>query len=134
MPMISCNEKAADQTNITFWKWQLEAVITEDEIIKPGNKEYFREDAFILYFENDSVFSLNTSVNFAGGRYTLGNNGGIIIHSFHEFTEVGTANDNERYLNKQLMKAFGKVTSYQLKRNSLIFSGTEEAVKFARAN
>ena len=39
--------------------------------LKPERKDYFRENPFILKFDSDTTFSLNTSVNFAKGNIRL---------------------------------------------------------------
>lgn len=128
----SCRKDTIDEIDITKWTWKLKSVTTNNETFKPQKNEYFRDNAYILDFENDSTFLLNTSVNYAGGIYKIVNKGVINIFSFNEFTKVGTVDNSEKELNNNLLAVFREVTTYEVLGNILTFKGSKGEVEFKK--
>ena len=129
---VGCKKDVTDTIDITAWKWELKAVTTGSDTYKPKNKDYLRNDAYILTFEADSTFTLSTSVNYAGGNYTIPKNGEISIYLYEETTEVATSDNDEKKLNENLLTVFSEVTTYQVLGKTLIFKGSKGEVEFKK--
>ena len=131
-PLItfSCKEKEIYNIDITEFQWKLVAINFDGKELTASKDEYFREDAFLLVFTSDSTFSLNTSVNYAQGKYSIDQNGIISISNYHEFTEVAVVDTNEKELNSCLIKSINMVEEYMTTENSLILEGECLDIKF----
>ncbi len=132
MITISCKKDVTDTTDITVWEWKVKSVTTNGKTFKPKNKDYLRNDAYVLMFENDTTFKLNTSVNMARGNNLIIEKGKVSISTYEEFTEVATADNEEIKLNKNLLTVFNEVTTYKVLGNILIFKGTKGEVKLKK--
>jgi hypothetical protein len=85
--IMGCKKDVTDSTDIRTLDWTLKAVTTNVARYKPKNVDYSRENAYNLIFETDSTFSLNTSVNYAGGNFTIPKNGEVSIYFYEEATD-----------------------------------------------
>jgi hypothetical protein len=132
MITISCKKDLTDTTDITAWEWKVKSVTTNGKTFKPKKKDYLRNDAYILVFENDMTFKLNTSVNMAGGNYLIVEKGKVSISTYEEYTEVVTTDNKEVELNKNLLTVFNEVTTYEVLGDILIFKGTKGEVKLKK--
>ena len=71
---FSCDKTEKNEEQIliiTGYKWRLNMIESDGKQLTVTKDEYFREDAYILTFDNDSIFTLNTSVNSAKGKFSL---------------------------------------------------------------
>ena len=130
--MSSCKKDKTLDIDITKFSWTLKEVRTIDKTLKPEKKEYFREEAFILKFDTDTTFILNTSVNFAGGKYLITQKGKITIVVYGESTQVGAVDINEKELNENLLTVFSYVDEYKVAGKTLTFKGEKGEVEFKR--
>lgn len=130
--LSSCKKDTTSDTDITAFSWKLISVSSNAGAFEPENRDYHREDAFILSFENDSMFTLNTSVNHAGGKYFIPEKGEINVVIYHEFTEVYPTDADEISLNENLITVFGEVSSYTIKGRTLTFKGAKGEVVFKK--
>ena len=130
--MSSCKKDQTLDLDITKFTWKLKEVRTSGNTFKAEEKEYFRETAFVLIFNTDSIFSLNTSVNFAGGKYEIATKGEIKIYSYRESTKVGTLDTKDLELNTNLLIVFKGVTEYEVIGETLIFKGDKGEVEFKK--
>ncbi|MBI4649061.1 MAG: hypothetical protein HY738_21345 [Bacteroidia bacterium] len=130
--LVSCRKDLTDTINITEFKWMLKSINIDNEILKPENKDYLRDDAYNLIFESDTNFIFNTSVNIAGGTFNITEKGKISIFLYEEFTEVGTNDNEEKKLNENLILIFSTVTNYKVLGNTLSFKGENSEVKLKK--
>ena len=119
------------QTGMDFLqnKWKVQSVVNDDKrFTVPSERTFLREEAYILKFVNDTDFTMNTSVNYAGGSYQIVSEGHIVIN-YGEGTMVG-ASGYQKEFNEQLVSVFNGVMSYSYTKNKLIFRGekNKEAV------
>ncbi len=106
--------------------WKVESIVIGNERKSVPSDNIFREDAYVLTFENDSIFYLPTSVNAAGGKYKIvSDDGNIIINEYHEWTKVGTILEDQQKFNDQLLSVFNGVMSYSYTGNKLILKGEQ---------
>lgn len=122
-PAILCNgckkEDLTDTIDITQFSWKLKKISVDGNKIKVKEDDYFNNEAYILVFENDSIFRLNTSVNLAKGSYQITTKGDISIFNYQEYTEVGVQND----IDDKLLQVTSKITSYKVLENILLLKG-----------
>jgi hypothetical protein len=133
--VILCNGcKKEKITDVKCWGWELNYVKTNNTKLEPEKSGYLLDDAYELKFENDTIFSLNTSINSAGGMYFIAEIGKIAISTFEEFTEVATIDAEAVKLNENLLTVFKEVTAYELSKDggTLIFKGTKGEVEFKK--
>ena len=81
----------------------------------PGLGNYHNDDAYILYFKDDSAFQLNTGTNLAKGNFVLFPDGSISVSNYQEYTEIGTVREEERQFNDLQIELFPKVKTYKKK-------------------
>jgi len=117
-----------DSIDITQKSWVLNKIIVDGEKFKANDFDCFNNEAYILYFENDSVFELNTSINVAGGVFYIQNRGTIEISDYHEYTEAGGHHNeiDENLLNKMLT-----VNSYKVIGEDLYLEGDDIEIVFS---
>ena len=102
-------------------EWKVQSVTNKGKhFAVPSNHTFFREEAYILKFANDSCFVMNTSVNYAGGKYQIVSDDDIVITDYHEWTEVAGSYGN---FDNQLISVFNGEMSYSYTKNKLIFRG-----------
>ncbi len=122
-PAILCNGcKKGDLTDtidITQFSWKLKKISVDGEKYKVKEDNYFNGKAYVVIFENDSVFQLNTSVNLAKGSYQITTKGDISIFNYQEYTEVGGQNE----IDAKLLQVTSKITSYKVLENILLLKG-----------
>jgi len=128
--LLSSCEKATENElqDKDFLKneWKVESVVSESRrFVIPSDNTFFREEAYILKFINGSCFYMNTSVNYAGGKYQIVSDGHITISEYQEWTEVGNSLVHQRNFDEQLLSAFNGIMSYSCTKNKLIFRGEE---------
>lgn len=128
--MTSCKKDKTLDIDITKFEWKLQEIRTGGKTLKPERKDYFRENPFILKFDSDTTFSLNTSVNFAKGKYQIESKGEILIFTYGESTCVGTVDTKEQELNQNLLYVFKEVKKYIVVGETLLFKGTKGEVEF----
>ena len=109
------NCKKHDDNFIFQNEWIIKSIIVENKMIKP-NSNLLREDAYVLKFINDTVFSLSTSVNYACGNYYVMSDNDIYI-CYHSITMVGS----EGYFDKLLEIMLNDVKHYSCVNNKLTF-------------
>ena len=133
---FSCdkNEKNEEQNLIiTNYQWKLNMIEAEGKQLTPKKNEYFREDAYILVFANDSTSTLNTSVNYAKGSYSIDiDTKTIVISNYHESTEVAAVDINEQNLNNLLINSMNNVNSFEQINTDLILKGDFGDIKFEK--
>ncbi|MEA3495046.1 MAG: META domain-containing protein [Bacteroidota bacterium] len=117
--LINCNKDKTDTIDITKHKWKIESITTNDTIYKTQGKVPVKH-AYLLVFDSDSSFSLNTSVNTGGGIYDLISNGLLKITCYGG-TKVGGENE----FDDKLREVLPLVVSYQVIGNNLILKGEE---------
>lgn len=130
--MSSCKKDKTLEVDITKFEWVLQEINTWSETYKPEKKEYFRENAFVLNFDTDTTFSLNTSVNYAGGKYKMETKGKILIVAYGESSSVGVADTKEQELNQNLINVFKEVTEYKVVGKTLVFKGRKGEIEFKK--
>jgi hypothetical protein len=117
---------------ITQYEWKVQSIVFESKHLKTPSDHTLREEAYILKFDNDSYFSMATSVNYAGGKYQIVSEGSIIIEDYHEGTKVYNALDQVRDFDDRLLSAFNGVTSYSCSGDKLSFRGDKIEVDFVK--
>ena len=131
-PTIFCSgckkEDLTDTTNITEFSWKLKSIKIKGNKSKVKEDTYFNDKAYILVFENDSIFKLNTSVNLAIGNFEIINIGIINISNYQESTEVGGKNE----IDDKLLQNIPLITSYQVLSNYLFFKGNDIKIEFEK--
>ncbi len=124
----ACNkEDLTDTVDITQFSWMMKSITIEKKI-KVKDDDFFNNEAYVLIFENDSVFQLNTSVNLAKGRFQISSKGIINIFNYHENTELGGQNK----IDNKLLQNISKITSYQVLNDILILKGSNCEIKFKK--
>ncbi len=123
------NEQVIDPI---LWEWELESFDNNGTTFHPEEWDNLIPDAYKLIFLSDSSFRLRTSVNEAGGSYTILDTHKIVIYSYHEFTEVGQGRDNIRRLDDNLIVVFKESDYYQASETKLTFKGTMGNVIFRK--
>jgi hypothetical protein len=133
---FSCNKVKENEDQIliiTDYRWKLDVIESEGKQLTLTKEEYFREDAFILKFDNDSVFTLNTSVNFAKGKFSIDLEAKkIMISNYHELTEVAASDMNEQSLNDLLISSMNNVNSFEQTNEILTLKGDFGVVIFEK--
>ena len=122
--VVGCTNRACD-VDITNYEWELKYVETGGE--KCNNTK--GKSAYVLQFNLDTVFGMNTPSNLAGGFYEIEECGDIIVHTYHNLTEAGEFPEDVP-LNTALYETFGAVTEYTLQGKKLTFSGSRGTVVF----
>ena len=110
--------QSEEVVDITLHTWKVKNITAHNHIYTVNNKDYLRDDAYILIFLNDSMFQLNTSINLAYGKYEIPANNTIKM-DYTVVTEVGGGYEMDTVLTNCL----GKITSYKNKNNKLVFEG-----------
>ena len=126
--LLSSCEKVAENElhDKDFLKneWKVESVVNESKRFKvPSDNTIFGKETYLLKFINDSCFYMNTSVNYAGGKYRIVSDGYITILDYQEWTEVGNSIVHQRNFDKQLLSVFNGAKSYSYTMNKLIIRG-----------
>ena len=133
---VGCKKDITEKIDITEYEWELQHVDANNGgKLSVQNKDYLRDDAYVLNFNTDSTFSLYTSVNVAKGNYEIPQQGDISVHSYTAITEVGTTDEDVKKLNKNLIRVFNAVTSYEVfggLNKTLVFDGPKGKVKFEK--
>ena len=127
-----CEDSTSVEPDITRWKWELQSVTSDNKTLCPQKSDYMLDNAYLLEFESDSTFWLNTSVNGAGCYYTIIKYGVISISNYHEFTAVAASDPYETELNDSLISVFNKVTTYKVISDTLHFKGKDCEVTFKK--
>jgi len=127
--------KSAESEKFMKNEWKVESVVNENKrFIITTENTFFREEAYILKFVNDSDFVLNTSVNYAGGSFQITSEGQIIIN-YGEWTEVGNAIEHQKKFDEQLLFVFNGVLTYTHTKDKLTFRGEEnKEIVFVKVN
>lgn len=125
---LSCEkEDLTDSIDITKKSWSLTKITVNGDKSEVDNSGYFNKDAYNLYFENDSIFQLNTSTNLAKGQYNIDENGLIEIFYYHEFTEVGVQNK----IDEKLLEKLLTMNSYRVLGQKLYYNGSDCEMEFS---
>ena len=118
--LLSSCERPIENKDFLRYKWKVQSIVSENKRITQPSGTFFREDAYILEFRNDTLFYFPTSVNEAGGSYQIVAERHIIIN-YGEWTEIGGGSN----FDKQLLSVFNGTMSYSYTGNKLIFKGEE---------
>lgn len=122
-PAILCNgckkEDLTDTIDITQFSWKLKKISVDGKKYKVKEDNYFNGKAYVVIFENDSVYQLNTSVNLAKGSYQITTKGYINVLNYQEITKVGGQNE----IDAKLLQVTSKITSYKVLENILLLKG-----------
>lgn len=110
--------QSEEVVDITQHTWKMDKIMDHNHIYTVKNKDYLRDDAYMLIFLNDSIFQLNTSINLAYGNYEIPAKNSIIM-DYSVVTEVGGGYK----IDTVLVNCIGKIASYKNKNNKLIFEG-----------
>lgn len=126
---ISCEKDITLDLDITEfeWEWELKSITANAKEHKKPSREFHHPEAYILIFENDTIFWLNLSSNSGGGKYKIPNKGNIEIEPYSILTEIEMTEFDEKVLN-----VFKKMTSYTVKCNTLAFTGNNSEVEFKK--
>jgi hypothetical protein len=128
--LISCKKEAERfepelfDSEITKYQWEIVSILTEDTVRNFSKDVIFREYSYVLWFQNDSVFQLNFSVNSGIGYYELFPENKIAVKSY--------SNQTKAFMSKfdwLLMSEFNKMTSYDVIDKTLIFRGPDSEVE-----
>ena len=125
--LIGCTKENVSETDIALHRWKLNSV-TKDNISLVPDMDNFVEDAYLLEFNSDSTFHMSTSVNSAGGKYSIETIGKIKVHNYHAFTEICC----ETEFDDVLLAAFVQVSSYETTGNLLIFKEIDLEIDFGK--
>ena len=122
---ISCQKDPQIDLDITKFQWELESITYDNDKDKKPNGEFNRGNAYILWFSSDTTFALNTSANYAGGKYQIVSKGKINIIDYFAYTMACC----ETKFDDKMITTFNKMTSYTQEGDHLIFSGNIEGRK-----
>ena len=119
---LLCNcEKPIENELFLQNEWKLKSVENENKLFTiPSKKTFFREEAYILKFIDDSCFVMHTSFNYAGGNYQITSEGQIIISYYGEWTEAYNGSNFDKLLVSVLN---GTYMTYTCNKDKLIFRG-----------
>jgi len=117
----SCKKDVTDEIDITEYSWVLEYIKIDSDKTKPDNK-------YTLSFNNDSIFTLNLSINTGGGKYEIKSKGNISVFNYEPLSELCCEND----FDKDLLQSFPKVNKYEVLKNDLIFTGEDIKIVFKK--
>lgn len=133
---VNCSHELPVNFSVTDYHWQLLKVETgTGEELKPEDKDYLRDDAYVLVFESDSTFRLNTSVNVARGKcIVMEEDDKIEIVTYQEITEIATADLEDMKLNNGLIKVIRQVEEYEKDGDHLVLEGMEGKAKFKKVD
>lgn len=123
--IIGCTKENVSETEIALHSWKLNSVTNNNISLMP-DMDNFAVDAYLLEFNSDSTFHMSTSVNYAGGKYSIETIGKIEVHNYHTFTEICC----ETEFDDVLLAAFVQVSSYETIGNRLIFNGINIEIDF----
>jgi len=130
--LLSCNkEKLTNDSDITQSTWKLKCISVGNEKFKDELKkgDHKRPAPYVLAFESDSTFVLDTSMNNSAGMFSIPEKGKIEIKVYGSRTEVGGEND----FDEKMLKYFSTVTDYELiTRNKLRFYGEGCELEFVK--
>ncbi len=112
----ACKKELTDSMDITQSEWTMDCIVFGKHKTKVKCKDCHNSHAYILKFENDTLFRLNTSVNFALGIYDIESPGDFKVSYYGEVTEVGGGND----MDKKILENLPSAKSYSVYKNSLI--------------
>ena len=131
---VGCSKKEEIPTplppiekTLTELKWKVKSVTID------GNKELTpttnisNSNAYILEFQNDSIFNLNLSLNKAIGRYKIIGEQQITIFGYNGFTQVCC---NNNFDEDWLIPTFEVVTTYKREGINLTFTGSKGDIEF----
>ena len=133
---FSCDKTEKNEEQIliiTGYKWRLNMIESDGKQLTVTKDEYFREDAYILTFDNDSIFTLNTSVNSAKGKFSIDlETKRITVSNYHELTEIATSDINEQNLNDLLINSLNNINSFEQIGGYLALKGDFGVIKFEK--
>ena len=109
---LSCSKEDIT-SSITDNKWKVKSVIVDNQ---KETAPVFTW-AYVLEFDSDTTFLMNTSVNTGGGNIKIISEDLLEI-KYCEFTEVGGHNDFDELLLAAL-SPFSSIMNYELKGNKL---------------
>ena len=115
----ACDKQNQLDLDIVSEQWDLISIEDNGNLILKENKDYFRDNAYVLIFDTDSTFSLNSGVNHAGGTYKISDSSKMTIFSYQEFTEVATSDEHEQKLTDKLIQELPKVYEYKIQNDRL---------------
>lgn len=111
-----CKKELTDSMDITQSEWTMDCIAFGKDKTKVKCKDCKSDNAYILKFENDTMFRLNTSVNGALGRYEIESPGDFRVTHYGEATSVGGGND----MDEKILKNLPLAKSYSVYKNSLV--------------
>jgi hypothetical protein len=124
--MCSCNKDLTYDIDITEFQWELQIIYNNEIKHEKPSGDFHRDNAYVLWFSSDSTFMLNTSANYAGGKYRIISKGSIEIINYGIMTLACCETD----FDEKMIDVFKKMTSYTVKGNTLNFKGDNSEVEF----
>ena len=123
----SCKKDKTLDTDITDYEWELKSVTIDGNKDKRPNENFHHPKAYVLIFENDTMFWLHLSSNSSGGKYTIPTKGIVEIDTYSNLTEIAMTD-----FDNKLMSVFNEMTAYTVKGKTLTFKGNNNEVEFRK--
>jgi len=128
------DDNSLENTNILGENWKVLSIALgnnqgEYEIL---DKDYFNKDAYVLYFNLDSTFNLNTSVNSYGGELNISTETKKLSFQIISGTRVGQSDDNVRETDSVLTEVFKSTTNFQIVEDNVELIGDKGIIKLKK--
>jgi hypothetical protein len=121
-------KKMTDSIDITKSDWTLDCIEVGRDKQKVRCKDCKNDLAYILTFENDTLFRMNTSVNHARGRYTIPESGILDVSGYGEISEACCTNA----LDDLILEKMNTVSSYVAYNNKIVLHGDNCEMTFLK--
>lgn len=123
-----------NHTNILGKNWKVLSINLDSnqglyEII---DKDYFNKDAYLLYFNLDSTFNFNTSVNSYDGELNISSKTKTISFNIISGTRVGQTDYNVRETDSILTEVFKSTTNFLISEDEVELIGDKGTIKLKK--
>ena len=127
------DDDSFENNNILGENWKAQSIILKNNQVEYGimNKDYFKQDAYVLYFNLDSTFILNTSVNSIEGELNISIEATIYFHNISG-TRVGQTDDIVREIDSILTAVFESTTDFQIAEDKIELIGDKGVIKLKK--
>lgn len=129
--VVSCNNNDSVSNELTDYQWRLVSIQLENETIAISESSYVNSSSYILKFPDSSSFIFNTSINAAGGNFTM-NGDEIKLDNYQELSEAATNDPEQLRINNFLLDQLNVVIRYSIKQDELILYSENEELIFKR--
>jgi hypothetical protein len=121
-------------TNILGENWKALSIILENNQVEYEiiNKDYFNQYAYLFYFNLDSTFDFNTSVNSYGGELNISHEDKTLSLHIISGTRVGQPDDNIREIDSVLVEVLKSTTSFQIIEDKIDLIGYKGIIKLKK--